>query len=166
MLSAQTINAAFQRQNGVSAMYEIIIWGALFIIFVIAESVSAQLVSIWFAAGSLVSLIVSLFTDSILIQLTAFVVVSVLLLIFTRPILRKFILKKHEATNADAFIQKEGIVLEAIDNIRNTGRIKADGLSWAAQSETGIIIPENTKIIIVRIQGVTAFVKPLDEPTA
>jgi len=86
-------------------MYEIIIWGALFIIFVIAESVSAQLVSIWFAAGSLVSLIVSLFTDSILIQLTAFVVVSVLLLIFTRPILRKFILKKHEATNADAFIQ-------------------------------------------------------------
>ena len=62
--------------------------------------------------------------------------------------------------------QKEGIVLEAIDNIRNTGRIKADGLSWAARSETGIIIPENTKIIIVRIQGVTAFVKPLDEPTA
>lgn len=140
-------------------MKEIIFWAVMLVVFVIAESATAQLVCIWFAVGSLFSLIVSLFTDSITIQLVTFIVVSIVLLLLTRPFLRRFINTKHIATNADAFIGKEGFSTEEINNLRNKGRVLIDGLSWAARSQNEEIIPSQTKIVICKIEGVTAFVR-------
>ena len=44
-------------------MLELFIWGALFVILILVESATAQLVSIWFAAGSLAAMLVSVLTD-------------------------------------------------------------------------------------------------------
>ena len=139
-------------------MYELIFWGALFIVLVIAESISLQLVSIWFAVGSAAAFIASLFRAPILAQIILFLVISTLLLIFTRPIVRKA-KATHKPTNADAVIGKEGVVTEKIDNLRGVGRVQVDGLSWNARSEDNLIIEKDAVIQIGRIEGVTVFVK-------
>lgn len=141
-------------------MEQLILWGSLFVAFVIAESVSAQLISIWFAAGSLVSFLIALFTDSWALQILAFILVSVLLLLLTRPLLKKFIVPKMVKTNAsDSLLGKECVVLQEINNLRGTGRISDDGLSWNARSDDpDMVIPENATVQVVRLQGVTAYV--------
>lgn len=143
-------------------MTEIIVWAILFIVFVIIETVTAQIVSIWFALGALVSLIVSCFTDSILIQLIVFLAVSILSLLLTRPVFKKFINIKHEKTNTDNFVGKEGILIEEVDNIKGTGRLSISGLTWNARSiDDKIIIPVNSIVVIKEIKGVTAFVEKI-----
>lgn len=143
-------------------MTEIIVWAILFIVFVIIETVTAQIVSIWFALGALVSLIVSCFTDSILIQLIVFLAVSILSLLLTRPVFKKFINIKHEKTNTDNFVGKEGILIEEVDNIKGTGRLSISGLTWNTRSiDDKIIIPVNSIVVIKEIKGVTAFVEKI-----
>ena len=140
-------------------MYELIFWGALFVVLVIAESVSLQLISIWFAAGSAAAFLAAIFHAPILVQILLFVAVSVVLLVFTRPLIRKTRVKPTP-TNADAVIGRGGIVTEAVDNLSAKGRAKIDGVSWTARSAAGEPIPAGTVIRVVRIEGVTAFVQP------
>lgn len=146
-------------------MVELIVWGALMIALILVETATAQLVSIWFAVGSLAAFIVSIFTDSVKIQITVFLSVSIILLAATRPIVKKFVRVKHQATNADAVITQQGIVTEAIDNLKNQGRILVNGLSWNARSSDNLPIQEGCKVSVVRIEGVTAFVRMIPPDT-
>ena len=68
-----------------------IFWLVLLVIFVVAEALTTTLVSIWFAAGALVALIVAVLNLPIGLQAGAFIVISLLLLILTRPIARKIL---------------------------------------------------------------------------
>ena len=142
-------------------MLELFIWGALFVILILVESATAQLVSIWFAAGSLAAMLVSVFTDSLWIQLLVFIGVSFLLLLATRPFIQKLRLR-HDATNADSAVGQEGITIVQINNLMEEGRIKLQGLSWNARSENNELIPVGAKVKVVRIEGVTAYVTPLE----
>lgn len=142
-------------------MLELFIWGALFVILILVESATAQLVSVWFAAGSLAAMIASVFIDSLWIQLLIFIVVSLVLLLATRPFVQKLRLR-HEATNADSAVGQEGITIVEINNIMEEGRIKLQGLSWNARSEDDQVIPVGTKVRVVRIEGVTAYVTSLE----
>lgn len=142
-------------------MLELFIWGALFVILILVESATAQLVSIWFAAGSLAAMLVSVFTDSLWIQLLVFIGVSFLLLLATRPFIQKLRLR-HDATNADSAVGQEGITIVQINNLMEEGRIKLQGLSWNARSENNEVIPVGAKVKVVRIEGVTAYVMPLE----
>lgn len=139
-------------------MAELIFWGALFIVLVIAESLTVQLVSIWFAVGSAVSFITAMLGGSLLLQIIVFTVVSVLLLVFTRPFLKK-VMAKPQPTNADSVIGKSGIVIHEIENLQEQGRIKVDGLTWNARSVDGTPLEIGAAVSIVRIEGVTAFVE-------
>lgn len=143
-------------------MSEILIWAILFIVFVIAETATAQIVSIWFAVGALISLIVSCFTDSIILQIIVFLSVSILSLLLTRPVFKKFIKVKHEKTNIDTFIGKDGILTEDVDNLKGTGRLSIAGLTWNARSiDDKITIPANSVVVIREIKGVTAYVEKI-----
>lgn len=140
-------------------MLELFIWGALFVILILVESATAQLVSIWFAVGSLAAMITSVFTDFLWIQMLVFIIVSLILLLATRPFIKKLRLR-HEATNADSAVGQEGITIVEINNLMEEGRIKLQGLSWNARSETNQVIPIGTKVRVIRIEGVTAYVAP------
>ncbi|MBR7083489.1 MAG: NfeD family protein, partial [Clostridia bacterium] len=79
-------------------------WLAFIVIAVIAEAASAALISIWFIPGAIVSLILSLFDVPLWVQFVVFAVISVLLLVFTRKFVKRFLKGKGERTNADAVI--------------------------------------------------------------
>lgn len=103
---------------------------------------------------------VSLMNFSITIQVITFFIVSILLLIYTRPLAKKFIEpKKDYKSNTDKLIGKEAIVIENINNIKDTGQVKIKGEIWSASSESDEIIQKNSIVIIERVQGVTLIVK-------
>lgn len=142
-------------------MYEMIFWGVLFVVLIIAESFTLHLVSIWFAVGSAAAFIASIFHAPLIVQVILFIAISILLLIFTRPIVQKA-KATHKPTNADAIIGKNGVVIETIDNLHNLGRIQIEGLSWNSRSTENILIEKGTIVRIEHIEGVTVFVSPIN----
>ena len=141
------------------------IWLALMVVFLITEAVCAiHLVSIWFAAGSLVALFVSLLGGAVWLQITLFLVVSVALLILLWPLVRKVITPKIEKTNVDAVIGSTGLVTVAIDNVTAEGQVKLGAMYWTARSTSGEKIPEGTLIRADRIEGVKVYVSPAEVP--
>lgn len=132
-------------------------WLAAAVIFGVIESFTVQLVSVWLCIASVVASVVAYFTDSMWAATVTFVVVSAVLLIVTRPLVRKKITAKVQPTNADRIIGREAVVTEEIDPLENKGQIKIDGLTWSAKSEEAISEGETVKI--EAIEGVKAVVK-------
>ena len=131
-------------------------------IFFIIEMATIGFLVFWLGIGAILAMLTSFITDSILIQSLVFVITSTLLLIFTRPLVDKFIkVPKEIKTNAYSIIGKKGIVISKINNIEGTGQIKIGGEVWSAKSSENEDIPENTEIEIVEIDGVKAVVKEI-----
>ena len=136
-----------------------IIWAAAIIVFGIAEAATAQLVSIWFVIGAVAGLISAFCDANLYIQLIVFIAVSVLALVITRPLVKKYIKPKKEHTNADRVLTQEGIVVEEINNTLGKGQVKVDGKLWTARSANGDVIPEGSIVGTEKISGVKLIVK-------
>ena len=139
--------------NGLATM-----WLVLLILSLVAEGATAAVTSIWFAAGALVAMLAALLEVQLWLQIVLFMVVSVGLLIALRPLLKKYITPKKIRTNVDSVIGTQGVVLEQIDNIAGTGRVKLGGMEWTARSETGEPIAPGEVIRVEKIEGVKVFV--------
>lgn len=138
------------------------VWVALLVAFVIIEVSTTQLVTIWFAIGSLAAAVTSFFTESILLQVVVFALVSVISLIATRPFVKKITKTQKHPTNADAYIGKEGIVTERIDNLNSTGAVKVQGSVWTARcTDEKTIIPIGSTVKVQKIEGVKFIVEPI-----
>jgi membrane protein implicated in regulation of membrane protease activity len=136
-------------------------WLLLAGICVIIESFTLGFFVFWFAIGALFALIVSLFTTNIIIQSVVFVVTSTLLLLLTKPLIKSFVkIPKAKATNVYSLINKEGIVLENIDSLNSTGKVKVNGELWSAVSDTNI--PKDSKIKVLSIDGVKLKVQKIN----
>ena len=142
-------------------MMEAIIWLVLMVIFLVAEALTVSMVSLWFAAGAVVALLLSLLHLQVWVQVVVFFVVSGVLLACLRPMVRRHVAPKIVPTNVDAIVGTRGIVTAEIDNVCAAGQVKVNGMEWSARSTTGEIIPEGTLIRVERIEGVKAFVTPV-----
>ncbi len=131
----------------------LVIWGIVFAVMVVVELSSMQLISIWFAAGTVAAFITALFDVNIWIQLTVFVIVSIILLIATRPLLKKFKVGKAQPTNTELDIGKTAVVIEEIDNNLDKGRAKLNGVDWKAISVNNTVIPSGSIVEIKAIKG-------------
>lgn len=136
-----------------------IIWAAAIVVFGILEAVTAQLVSIWFVFGAIAALIASFFNVPFAVQVVIFVAVTVLALVITRPLVKKFINPKKVKTNADKVVGQAGIVVQDINNVEATGQVKVDGQIWTARSTGNNVIASGNEVIIERIDGVKLIVK-------
>lgn len=139
-----------------------VIWLVLLITFVVAEASTVSVVSLWFAAGALVSLVTALLGGPVWLQILLFVVVSAALLLALRPVVKKLFTPKLTPTNVDAVIGKEGIVIEPIDNVQSAGRVKLGANEWSARSSDGQPIEVGTRIRADRVEGVKVFVSALE----
>ena len=139
--------------NGMS-----IFWLVLLILFLAAEGATAAVTTIWFAAGALVAMIAAALGGTLWLQITLFIVVSIALLLALRPLLKKYITPRQTKTNIDALIGAQGVVLEAIDNLGGTGKVKLNGMEWTARSAAGTVIPAGSVIRVEKIEGVKAIV--------
>lgn len=140
-----------------------IAWGIVFALAVIAELMTFQLVSIWFAAGALGAFFAAAAGASVTVQTILFAVVSVLLLCVTRPLLQKLKVKNVVPTNADGEVGKLAIVTEEINSTADTGRVRIGGVNWRARGTNGETIAQGKTVRVTGIEGTTAFVSP-EEP--
>ena len=139
-------------------------WLVLLILFLVAEGATAAITTVWFAAGALVAMLAALTGGPLGLQIFLFVAVSIGLLLALRPLLKKYITPKKVRTNVDSVIGTQGVVLETIDNLAGTGRVKLGGLEWSARSGSGEVIPEGAVITVEKIEGVKVFVTPVSVP--
>lgn len=135
-----------------------IIWFGAMLLFLMLESSTVSLVSIWFAAGSLCAMITNFCGGALWLQVVIFLAVSIVLLASLRPMIRKFFTPKLVKTNADALIGATGRVTQDIDNDLSQGQVKLSGMEWSARSTLGDKIPTDTMIRVDRIEGVKVFV--------
>lgn len=146
-------------EKGVHLMSpEVIGWGIVLLFFIVGEGISVGLTSIWFGVGALGGLICAALGLGMLAQLIAFIVLSGISLILLRPVAKRMLSSKVEATNADRIIGKTAIVTEEIDNLKATGLANVAGQVWTARSE-GEVIPAGTLVEILRIEGVKIIVQ-------
>ena len=135
------------------------IWLIIAGICLIIEIVTVGFLIFWFAIGALLAMIVSLFTDNLIIQTTVFVIASTILIFATKPFVQKFLNKKDNMkTNVYSTIGKTGIVTKDIDSIHALGQVKVEGEVWSAIGLNDIHIPQGTEIEIKEIKGVKAIV--------
>ncbi len=132
-------------------------WIILFLVLLLIELVTVNLVSIWFAIGAFVAFIVSFFTDSVLIQLLSFVIVSVVALFVTLPVVKKFKSKeKIVPTNLDRVIGKQAEVTKEIKP-NHYGEVQVFGTLWTASSNDTLKIGE--KVRVLKMDGVKLIVE-------
>lgn len=116
----------------------------------------------WFAIGALLSMVVSFFTDNIVLQTSVFVLSSTILIFATKPFVKKFANNKNAIqTNVYSTVGKTGIVTKDIDSIQALGQIKVGGEVWSAIGLDDINIPQGTEVEIKEIKGVKAIVAPI-----
>lgn len=140
--------------------YMVWVWLALLVLFIITEIVTVQLTTVWFAGGALISMLLAAFgIKSIAVQVIVFLAVSIILLIATRPLVKKHINKKSQPTNADRCIGSQAIVTEEINNLLGKGSAKVNGVEWTARSLSGEIIETGSTVTVERIDGVKLIVK-------
>lgn len=135
------------------------VWFILMVVFLVAEAACPiHLISIWFAAGSLVAAIASMLGGPVWLQLVLFLVVSGALLAALWPFVKKFLNPNVEKTNVDAVVGSTGYVTANIDNISAVGQVKLGSMEWTARSTSGDPITKGTLVKVDRIEGVKAFV--------
>jgi membrane protein implicated in regulation of membrane protease activity len=131
-------------------------------IFFIIEMCTVGFLVFWFAIGALIAMIASFFIDSIVAQATIFLISSTILLFATRPFVNKFTKSENDTkTNAFAIEGKKGKVIKDINPVEGSGQIKIDGEVWSAKSFDGTCISQDTEVIVEKIDGVKAIVKPI-----
>lgn len=139
----------------------VFIWLGLLLLFMIVETETVSVVSMWFALGSLAALVATLLGAEIWLQITVFLLVSGVTLALLRPVVRKYFTPKLTKTNMDAMTEKLCTVTIAIDNSVPSGQVKIGDVEWTARSESGEPIPAGTQVRIQRIEGVKAYVTPV-----
>ena len=144
--------------------WEILTWFGIMLAFLVVEAACPlHLVSIWFALGALAAMIGAALHASVVVQILLFVGVSAVLLICLWPFTRKVLNPKLEKTNVDATVGQRGYVTQDIDNVDATGQVKLGGMHWSARSVSGQKIEKGTLVQVERVEGVKAFVVPVEE---
>lgn len=136
------------------------IWMISFIVLVLIEIFTINLVTIWFAIGALISFFVSLCTENIGLEILIFIVVSLITLLFTKKAVNKIKDKEMIPTNLDRVIGQTGIVTEKIKPLE-PGEVKVDGKKWTAIADEEIDINDEVKIL--SINGVKLKVEKIRE---
>ena len=139
---------------------ETIFWLILFVILLVIEILTMGLTTIWFAGGALVAFILAFVGFGLPVQIIVFLLVSIGLLVLTRPIAMKFFNQERQKTNAESLIGQKAVVLETIDTLHGTGRAEVNGMEWSAKTDdSGETIDAGEVVVIEGIQGVKLIVR-------
>lgn len=138
-------------------------WLIAFVILIGIEIGTMALTTIWFAGGALLAFILSLFGASVEVQLAVFVIVSFILLFFTRPFAAKYLNSRTVKTNVDSLIGKTARITSDVNNLSGTGAAVVNGQEWTARAlRDEDIFQEGMQVVIREIRGVKLIVSSME----
>ena len=139
-------------------------WLVAFVILIGIEAATMALTTIWFAGGAVFAFFAAVLGFSIQTQLVVFLIVSFILLLFTRPLAMRFVNRETVKTNVDGLIGRRAKVITKIDNNEPSGATVVDGQEWTARSmDDAVTIPVGTHVVIKEVRGVKLIVEPVSE---
>lgn len=138
----------------------VIIWLVVMIAAIVIEFVSLGLTSVWFAGGALIAALAALANLPLGIQIILFLLVSILLLVFTRPVAVKYFNRERIRTNVEGLVGKQAIVISEIDNLQGVGQVSVNGQEWSARNfADGKLLAPGTIVKIRAVNGVKLIVE-------
>ena len=138
-----------------------LVWLAVAIGFAIAEMMTTTVTLIWFSLSAIILVFISGFIESIVIQIVIFGLIStVLLVVATKMFIKKDTNYKYD-TNLQGVLNERGLVKKEIQP-KNTGIVVIRGEEWSAISLSGEVIPKDTYVKIIKIEGVKLIVEKYD----
>lgn len=141
-----------------------IMWLILLVVLVVIELVTMGLTTIWFAGGALAAALISIPGTPVVLQVIVFLLVSLALLFFTRPIAVKYFNQDRVRTNIEGMIGKQAIVISEINNIEGTGQVNTGGMEWSARSSyNNIVLPVGVVVVVLGVDGVKLIVEERKE---
>ena len=139
---------------------ETIFWLILFVVLLVIEILTMGLTTVWFAGGALVAFVLAFVGFGLPVQIIVFLLVSIGLLILTRPIAMKFFNQERQKTNAESLIGQKAVVLEKIDTLHGIGRAEVNGMEWSAKTDDAEETIEAGEVVVIEgIQGVKLIVR-------
>ena len=124
------------------------------------EIFTLGLTTIWFAGGALVAIAVAALGGPVWLQVLTAVIVSAVLLFFTRPVAVKYFNRDRERTNAESLVGRQAIVTGEINNLQGIGQVAVNGMEWTARTITdGQVIKTGEVVAIRGINGVKLLVE-------
>ena len=137
-----------------------IFWLGAFGVLLLIEMLTLGLTTIWFAVGALAAFLLALVQVPLMIQIVVFIVVSVVMLVFTRPIMTKYLNKKTTKTNAESLVGRKARVLIPINNLKSEGQVMVNGMEWTARStKDEVTFQKDEMVRIAGISGVKLIVE-------
>lgn len=141
-------------------MSPIMFWLILLIVFIGIELATLGLTTIWFAGGTLVAILAAVLNLPLAVQVVLFLVVSLVLLFFTRPVAVKYFNKDRVKTNVESLVGRQAIVVSEIDNLQGIGQVTVGGMEWSARSaDDHVKLSAGAVANVVAINGVKLIVR-------
>lgn len=141
-------------------MKMMIIWLVILIVSIAVEVITLGLTSIWFAGGALIAVVFAALSLPIWLQILVFLVISLLLMVFTRPIAVKYFNRDRVRTNVESMVGRQAIVISEIDNLQGIGQVTVGGQEWSARSEVDSQrMGVGTVVQVVAVSGVKLIVR-------
>ncbi len=135
-------------------------WLVVLVVLVVIELLTMGLTTIWFAGGALIATIAAVLGAPMVVQVILFLVVSGVLIIFTRPLAVKYFNKDRVRTNAESLVGRQAIVISEIDNLQGIGQVNVGGMEWSARTRIdGVRLPVGTVTTVLGINGVKLIVE-------
>ena len=145
-------------------MNNTVFWLIVLVVLIATEIATMGLTTIWFAAGALVAAIISLLGGNVWWQVGIGLVVSLLLLFFTRPIAVKYFNRERVRTNVESLVGRQAIVISEVNNLQGTGQVNIFGQEWSARaSSDSVTYPVGSVVNVVAISGVKLIVEERKE---
>lgn len=139
-----------------------VMWLVFLVVLLVIELITVGLTTIWLAGGALVAFILAAMGVNLWIQIIVFLIVSFVLIYFTRPFALKYLKPRQTRTNSDELIGETIKVIERIDNRAAVGRALAKGMEWSARAVLDDqVIEAGTLVKVLRIEGVKLIVEPV-----
>ena len=144
-------------------MYEIF-WLVAFGVLLLIEIFTLGLTTIWFAAGALAAFLLAVLNLPMMVQVIVFLAVSILMLVFTRPIMTKHLNAKTTKTNAESLVGGKARVLIPVNNLKSEGQVKVNGMEWTARStQDEVTFQKDEMVRIAGIAGVKLMIEKFDK---
>lgn len=151
-----------------------ILWLVVLIVTIGIEICTLGLTTIWFSGGALIALVSAALNLPLPVQILLFLVVSLILLVFTRPVAVRYFNKDRVRTNVESMVGRQAIVISEIDNLQGVGQVTVGGQEWSARSNNDKVhLDVGAVVEIVAVSGVKLIVqedpqmkKIHDEPRA
>lgn len=141
-----------------------VIWLILAAVLLVIEAATTALTTIWFAGGALAAAVAAWFSAGFVTQLILFFAVSVVLLIFTRPLAVRYMNRGVTKTNVESLIGRTAVVTEEVSNLSQTGQVRINDIDWLARAkDNDCMIPKDAVVKILEVHGVKLIVEEVKE---